>query len=47
MTLYELTVPLPCRRPDRWRPHLRYALLTPGAETTLPAGTWLLALPDG
>jgi hypothetical protein len=45
MKLYELTTDLVCRRPARWRTHLRYALQLPGRELTVPAGAWLLELP--
>lgn len=44
MTVYELTTPVTFYRPARWQPHLRYALLLPGRDITLSAGTWLLAL---
>jgi len=46
MPLYELIADVTCHRPARWHGHLRYAVCIPQQALTLPAGSWLLALPS-
>jgi hypothetical protein len=43
---YILNQPVTVQRPSRWDIQARCAIHWPGESLTLPAGTWLLALPD-
>jgi hypothetical protein len=43
---YILNQPVTAQRPSRWDIQARCAIHWPGESLTLPAGTWLLALPD-
>jgi hypothetical protein len=45
-TAFVLQQSLTARLAARWDVQARYALHRPGEKLTLPAGTWLLALPD-
>ncbi|MBK7180370.1 MAG: hypothetical protein IPH82_24820 [Chloroflexi bacterium] len=45
-TAYILRQPVQAKRPSRWDIHARYAMRLPDETLDLPAGTWLLALPE-
>ena len=46
LVAYELKTALTAKRPMRWDIQVRYALRQPDQSLTLPAGTWLLSLPE-
>ena len=45
-TAYILRQPVQAKRPSRWDIHARYAMRLPDETLNIPAGTWLLALPE-
>ena len=45
-TAYVLRQRVKAKRPSRWDIHACYAMRLPNATVDLPAGTWLLALPE-
>ncbi|MBK7180737.1 MAG: hypothetical protein IPH82_26760 [Chloroflexi bacterium] len=45
-TAYILRQPVAAKRPSRWDIHARYAMRLPDETLDLPAGTWMLALPE-
>lgn len=45
-TAYSLRQPVTARKPSRWDIHACYAMRLPDQPVDLPAGTWLLALPE-
>lgn len=45
-TAYSLRQPVTARKPSRWDIYARYAMRLPDETLDLPAGTWLLALPE-
>jgi hypothetical protein len=45
-TAYVLRQPVTAKRPTRWDIQMRYAMRLPDKTVDLPAGTWLLALPE-